>query len=197
MKIGVFGGSFNPPHFMHLNIAKSLIENHYVEKVIFVPTGMKYEYKNNLLPNENRYKMLQLLIKNEKNMDISTNEFQDQVVYTYQTLDYLKEKYPNDEVLFICGTDNLSYLDKWKEAEYLMSHNKFIIIKRDTNPIEPLLEKFKEYKDHFIETDIIPDGMSSTWIREQIKEGKIDSLKEVVPEEIVNYIKENNLYQES
>ena len=47
MKIGIFGGSFNPPHKMHKKIAKVLIKKGYVDKVIFVPTGMKYEYKTN------------------------------------------------------------------------------------------------------------------------------------------------------
>lgn len=196
MKIGVFGGSFNPPHQMHLTIAEELIKNKYVDKVIFVPTGMKYEYKNNLLPNEHRYEMLKRLIKNHPNLDISTNEFQDEVVYTYQTLDYLKEKYPDDEIYFVCGTDNLSYLDKWKNAEYLIDHNQFIIIKRDTNPIEPLLEKFQEKKDHFVETNIIPQETNSSWIREKIKEGKIEEVKDFVPQEVLTYIEENNLYKE-
>ena len=63
MKIGIFGGSFNPPHIMHKKIAEQLIKEKYLDKVIFVPTGMKYEYKNNLISNEDRYHMLKLLIK--------------------------------------------------------------------------------------------------------------------------------------
>ena len=47
MKIGVFGGSFNPPHKMHLDIGVQLINKHYVDNVVYVPTGGKYKYKNN------------------------------------------------------------------------------------------------------------------------------------------------------
>ena len=68
MKIGVFGGSFNPPHKMHKKIAKNLIKKGYVDKVIFVPTGTKYEYKTNLISNEKRVAMLSLMIEKEKNM---------------------------------------------------------------------------------------------------------------------------------
>ena len=69
MKIGIFGGSFNPPHKMHKNIAKYLIDNNYVDRVIFVPTGSKYKYKNNLLPNEVRFKMLELMLDNQEVYD--------------------------------------------------------------------------------------------------------------------------------
>ena len=65
MKIGIFGGSFNPPHNAHKKIALELIKKHYVDKVIFVPTGSKYEYKNNLLSNEIRLTMLELMCKND------------------------------------------------------------------------------------------------------------------------------------
>ena len=63
MKIGIFGGSFNPPHKMHVNMAQQLINKHYVDKIIYVPTGSKYKYKNNLISDEYRYKMLDIICK--------------------------------------------------------------------------------------------------------------------------------------
>ena len=52
MKIGIFGGSFNPPHKMHLNIVEELLNEKILDKVIIVPTGLHYSYKNNLASNE-------------------------------------------------------------------------------------------------------------------------------------------------
>ena len=75
MRIGIFGGSFNPPHKMHVNIANYMINKQYVDKVIFVPTGSKYAYKNNLVLEEHRYNMVEILTK--KFVDIT---FRDKTV---------------------------------------------------------------------------------------------------------------------
>ena len=65
MKIGIFGGSFNPIHKRHEEMALFLLDG-YVDKIIFVPTGSKYEYKNNLIDNKYRLDMIKLVI--DKNM---------------------------------------------------------------------------------------------------------------------------------
>ena len=92
MKIGIFGGSFNPPHKMHKKIALDLIKKHYLDKVIFVPTGRKYKYKNNLLSDKVRLEMLKLMCIDNKDLDVSDYELKDHIVYTYDTLDYFKNK---------------------------------------------------------------------------------------------------------
>ena len=196
MKIGIFGGSFNPPHIMHKKIAEQLIKEKYLDKVIFVPTGMKYEYKNNLISNEDRYHMLELLIKDNPNLLVSDYEFTEEVTYTYQTLDYFKEKYKEDSIYFICGTDNLSYLDKWKRGDYILANYPLLIIKRNTDNLSFLLDKFKEYKKNIIVTSIEPVDLSSTEIRNLIKEDN-KLIKEYLSEEVLDYIKNNKLYKES
>ena len=196
MKIGIFGGSFNPPHIMHKKIAEQLIKEKYLDKVIFVPTGMKYEYKNNLISNEDRYHMLELLIKDNPNLLVSDYEFTEEVTYTYQTLDYFKEKYKEDSIYFICGTDNLSYLDKWKRGDYILANYPLLIIKRNTDNLSFLLDKFKEYKNNIIVTSIEPVDLSSTEKRNLIKEDN-KLIKEYLSEEVLDYIKKNNLYKES
>ena len=110
MRIGVFGGSFNPPHKMHLNIGVQLVNKQYVDNVIYVPTGSKYKYKNNLLPDKNRLEMLEILTKNYEYLDVNDYELKDEVVYTCETLAYFKEVYPNDDIYFVCGADNLFIL---------------------------------------------------------------------------------------
>ena len=75
MRIGVFGGSFNPPHKMHEDIAHSLKESNLLDKIIFVPTGSKYKYKNNLLPDQNRYDMVKLITDEYEYLDLSDYEY--------------------------------------------------------------------------------------------------------------------------
>ena len=86
MKLGIFGGSFNPPHKMHLNIGIELVNKQYVDNIIYVPTGSKYKYKNNLLPDKNRLEMLEILTNKYKNLSVDDYELKDEVVYTCETL---------------------------------------------------------------------------------------------------------------
>ena len=193
MKIGIFGGSFNPPHKMHKEIAIELIKKHYVDKVIFVPTGSKYKYKNNLLSDKVRLDMLKLMCKDVNNLEVSDYELKDDVVYTYLTLNYFKNKYKDDEIYFICGTDNLSYIDKWKRGEYILSNNKILVIKRNTDDINTLLDKYKDYKDNIIVTDIKENEISSTKIREMIYNNK--RVKNYLDNKVLDYIIRNKLYR--
>ena len=90
MKIGIFGGSFNPPHKMHESIPEQLIEKGIIDKVIFVPTSNFYP-KAGLISDEARYEMLCLMTKDKKQYDVSKYEF-GRLTYTYQTLEYFKEQ---------------------------------------------------------------------------------------------------------
>lgn len=194
MKIGIFGGSFNPPHKMHKKIALTLIKKGYLDKVIFVPTGSKYEYKDNLLSDKQRLDMLNLMCKDNKSLEVSNYELKDKVVYTYQTLNYFKKKYKDDEIYFICGTDNLSYIDKWKKGNYILSNYKVLVIERESNDIKELLEKYKEYKDNIIGANIKKSKVSSTKIRKMIYNNK--RVNKYLDKEVYLYIKNNNLYKE-
>ena len=193
MKTGIFGGSFNPPHNMHKNIAKELIEKGYLDKVIFVPTGMKYEYKNNLLNDKIRVKMLSLMIKDEKNMKISKYELKNKTVYTYETLNYFKKKYKNDEIYFICGTDNLTYMDTWAKGIDILENYKILVIKRDTDDINEIIKRLKKYQKNIIITDIIPNNISSTKIRNMIKD-KNKNINDYLDLSVLNYIKRKKIY---
>lgn len=192
MKIGIFGGSFNPPHKMHKKITLTLIKKGYLDKVIFVPTGSKYEYKDNLLSDKQRLDMLNLMCKDNKSLEVSNYELKDKVVYTYQTLNYFKKKYKDDEIYFICGTDNLSYIDKWKKGNYILSNYKILVIERESNDIKELLEKYKEYKDNIIGANIKKSKVSSTKIRKMIYNNK--RVNKYLDKEVYLYIKNNNLY---
>lgn len=193
MKIGILGGSFNPPHKMHFNMGLDLLEKNYVDKIIYVPTGSKYKYKNNLVQDEHRFKMLELMIKNDDRFEVSDFELKDYVVYTCDTLKYFQENYPNDEIYFVCGADNLSYVDEWKNGIYLLSNYKFLVIKRYTDDIDEILKRFSKYKDNIVVTDVNPNSLSSTEIRNKIKTG--EGVLDYLDDDVYNYLYENKLYE--
>ena len=193
MKIGILGGSFNPPHKMHMNMGLELLEKGYLDKVIYVPTGSKYKYKNNLVQDEHRLKMLELMIKNDDRFLVSDYELKDYVVYTCDTLKYFQEVYPNDEIYFVCGADNLSYVDGWKNGIFLLENYKFLVIKRYTDNIEEILKRFNKYRDNIIVSDVSPNSVSSTEIRNKIQSG--EGVLDYLDSDVYNYLKKYNLYE--
>lgn len=191
MKIGIFGGSFNPPHKIHQKIANYLVKNNYLDKVIFVPTGSNYE-KPYLASEQDRYNMLKLMIGNVSYLDISTYEF-GKLTHTYQTLDHFKKHYKDDEIYFICGSDNLKEIKTWKRYQYILSNYKLLVIRRNGESITDILSELKSYQDNIIVIDDIKSSLSSTSIRKRfkddknlVKDGNIDS-------KVFEYIR-NNLY---
>ena len=193
MKIGIFGGSFNPPHKMHLNIVEELLNEKVLDKVIIVPTGLHYSYKNNLASNEHRYNMLKIMTKHNNKIEVSDFEFKDEEIHSYDTLEYYKNIYKNDTIYFVCGLDNISYVDKWYKGEYLLNNYKFLVITRDTNNLDEILLKYEKYKDNIIITNIKSNTISSSYIRDELKE-KNYNLNNYLDQKVIDYIKENNLY---
>ena len=92
MRIGIFGGSFNPPHTMHRDIALELIDKGYLNKVIYVPTGNSYD-KSGLIDFSHRFKMLEIMASNNDSLIISDLGNKENYEYTYQVLDYFRAIY--------------------------------------------------------------------------------------------------------
>lgn len=179
MKIGIYGGAFNPPHISHQQIVNKLLKQHYLDKIIIVTVGDNC-HKENLIGFNHRYNMLKLLFNNE-NILISAFENQDKFISTYQTLDCFKDKYPHDEIYFICGIDNIPKIKKWKRYHYLLDNYKIIVIPRNNLP-KPLNHP------NLIYTNIKVKSISSTQARNSLNKKYLD-------QKVVNYIKDNNLYK--
>ncbi len=192
MKIGIFGGCFNPPHKMHKNIPLELINNEYLDKVIYVPTGDSYN-KKDLTSFETRYNMVRLMISDNKNLlvsDIGNKSYG----YTYQVLDYFKGIYKQDDIYFICGSDNLKSFDTWKNYEYILENYKLLVIKRNNDNIDHIMKKYDKYKENIIISNIKEKYLSSTIIRNNIKNNKKEIAKRELDDSVYEYIESKNLY---
>jgi len=190
MRVGVYVGSFNPPHNGHESIVNFLISHNYVDKVLVIPTG-NYWDKQNIVSLEDRVNMLKYLESNNVivNSDLSKYE------YSYQILSVLNENY-NDEFYLIIGADNVKDFYKWKNVEEILK-NHIIVIPRDGINVYEYLENYEE-KDKFIVVDnFISKDISSTYIRECIRENRFDSLEKIMNKNVIMYIKDNNLYKEN
>jgi len=192
MRIGIFGGSFNPPHKMHESIANQLIEKGIIDKVIFVPTSNFYP-KAGLINDEDRFKMLTLMIDKKEEYEVSKYEF-GRRTYTYQTLEHFKQENPYDEIYFICGSDNLEQLYTWKEYEKILGGYKLIVIPRRHN-MQELLDKYDKYKNNIIIAELENNYLSSTVVRGYLEDEKYEEVREYINENVLKYIVDNNLYK--
>ena len=196
-QIVIFGGSFNPPLNSHFSIAQDLL-NEYKEinKVIFVPVNSKYE-KPGLINNEDRYNMLKLVCDKNKKFDVSRVEIDsERPLYTIETLNYFDKKYPNNEILFLMGSDNLKEFPTWNGADKICEKYKSYVFRRDDDDIKNIIEKDKflsKNKNSFVAvSNNILNNFSSTYARKIIKEDK--SIRYLAPDELVNYIEKHKLY---
>lgn len=193
MKIGIFGGSFNPPHAMHTNMALELINKNFVDKIIFVPTGDKYS-KQSLISIEHRINMLNLICEENPLFSVSDFEVRNTLVSTYQTLDHFKSLNPNDTLYFILGSDNLKELNTWKNYEYIISKYKILVIKRDNDDVLSIINNFGKYSVNIIIANITLSNLSSTKIRAKLFNNS--SVSQVyLNSKVLEYITANNLYK--
>ena len=169
MKLGILLGSFDPIHIGHLCMAQNALNENLVDNVIFVP-AYQNPWKSKSTDYGDRYCMTKFAIKNMKKCSISNIELDTpEPHYTSDTLKYLKEIYPNDELYLLMGEDVYNDISKWYEGEWILSNFKFIMYSRNVYNI------------------------SSTEIRNLIKENK--QIYPLVPESVCEYIAINNLYK--
>ncbi len=193
MRLGIFGGCFNPPHQMHKDVALNLIKNNYLDKVIYVPTGDNYK-KRDLSSFKHRYNMVKLMISDNKNLLVSDIGNNDNYQYTYQTLNYFKEIYNNDEVFFICGSDNLKEFSTWKNYEYILENYKLLVIKRNDDNIDNIIDKYYNWRNNIVVANVPLNYISSTQIRNLLKKEGLNITCDMIINDVLNYIIEHKLY---
>ncbi|MBR4262051.1 MAG: nicotinate (nicotinamide) nucleotide adenylyltransferase [Bacilli bacterium] len=181
MKLGIYIGSFNPPHIGHLDVVKYLLNNKYIDKVLIVPTS-NYWNKNNLIDINDRINMLKTFENDKIKVDTIHNNYP----YTYELMRALKHEL-DDELYLILGADNIIDFDKWKEYKELLQY-KIIVVNRNNIDIKKYIKKYNS-NNFIIVNDYNNLNVSSTLIRNNIS-------KKYLTKEVFNYIKNNHLYEE-
>lgn len=199
MKIGIFGGTFNPIHRMHVTVALKALQQVMLDKIIFITSAVPPHkgIGNNAATGSQRHEMVKLAIKDYPQFEASTMELDRHgKSYTYDTLNELKKIYPDDELYFIIGGDSLAYLHEWYRAEDFMKLCTFIVYPRDDDSGQNLIQKCDWLKETYgtkcIILDAVADNISSSQIREAISAGK--QIFEYVPKKVAEYIIQNKLY---
>ena len=198
-KVGIMGGTFDPPHIGHLTIAETVRKSLNLSEIWFIPTGkIPHKSTNETAPAFDRLNMVKLAVEENDNFFVNDTEVvRDSFSYTFETLEELRNKNPNIEFTYIVGADSLDYMEKWKEPSRIFNSCRVAVVNRPGILDEKIKVKKKELEDTFGgEIEIIsmpPIDISSTQIRKMIREGK--SVIQFVPEKVIEYIKRNNIYK--
>jgi nicotinate-nucleotide adenylyltransferase len=185
MKVGILGGSFNPIHNGHLQMANELLDKNIVDEVWFVPCG-NHAFDKKLIDGKKRIEMISLAIGQNLKMKVIDLEVKSKdKSYTARTISLLKKEFDCD-FYFTIGSDNLGELDRWYNFEYLKNNIKFIVISRPEFEIINKLGIKMEIVDMY-------NTISSTKIRENLINKK--TISGTVPKEVEEYILINNLYR--
>ena len=185
-KIGIIGGTFNPPHVGHLIIAEQVADKLGLDKVYFMPNAKPphIDTKEAIDPID-RARMVQAAIVGNSHFDIELLEVQrGGKSYTYNTMLQLTIEHPNYDYYFIIGGDEVAYLNTWYRIDDLLHLVKFVGVNR------PGQSRESTYPVLWV--DVPNLAISSTDIRQRITQHK--SVRYLVPDLVAAYIVENGLY---
>ncbi len=197
-KIGLYGGTFNPPHKEHINIAKSVLKELDLDLLILIPSYISpHKIGVEVADGPKRLEMLNLAFKNQSKIIVSDYEISKKdVSYTYLTVEYFKNLYKDSQFYLIVGSDMLENFPKWKNPNQIASNVEMVLVERifdniDTNKIVADYEKL--FNKPVIITKIKGKDYSSTSIRIKAKLGL--DFKDETTSEIYDYIEKNGLYE--
>lgn len=190
MNIGIFSGSFNPIHVGHLILVNYIVEFTDIDEVWLLVTPQNPLKQNaDLLPEDIRFDMAHNALSNYNKVVASDFEFHlPRPSYTINTLEELRKIYTEHTFSLIIGADNWESFNKWKDPDKLVEEFDVYVYPRLNHTIEVSEENNRNIK--ILDSPIVE--VSSTFIRESIKQGK--DIRAFVPESVYHFIKKNNLY---
>ncbi|MGE5299727.1 MAG: nicotinate-nucleotide adenylyltransferase [Acidobacteriota bacterium] len=211
MRIGVFGGTFNPIHYGHLRAAEETREILGLDKVLFIPSGNPPLKSEELADALKRYKMVRLAVVRNRSFDVLDIEcVKSEKSYTVETLEVLLRQYHDAELYFMLGIDAFLDIPNWWRPEQLVSMVNFAVVSRPGREFgEVLSSPYAKTKDlagsggESLTLELLsgrkaelvkitPLDISSSDIRRRMRAGR--SIKYLLPEEVESFIISNKLY---
>ncbi len=217
MKIGIYGGTFNPVHYGHLRTAQEVAETMGLDRIVFVPAGETPFDKPDLAKASHRYKMVKTAITGNSSFKISSIETRSRgKSFTVDTIRSLSDKYKKSDLYFILGIDAFLDMPLWKKPDSLVNLTNIIVISRPGYtffglsespylkdvPVKTLRELDRGKRDMFSFdisgkrkghlVNVIALNISASGIRELIRAGI--NTNYLLPESVKSYIIANTLY---
>src|SRR5215217_4543712 len=216
-RIALYGGTFDPVHAGHLEVARRVSQLFEIEKVLFIPAQMApHKIGRSVTEPIHRYAMLALATQEDAQLSISTFELDaPDRRYTVDTVGHFQRALGDStELFFIMGADSWSEITTWREWERLLSMTNHIVVTRPGyEPVSmhvgkiserivdvrgsnaPLLSSGRHAKQIFF-TDVVMKDVSATNIRWLASEGRMEELTGFLPGPVLEYIKKYGIYRE-
>lgn len=192
MKIGLMGGSFDPVHFGHLIAAQDALEQFQLERLLLVPAAQAPLKPNDVQSSPaDRMVMLRDATEWDHRLEVSDYELgKGGVSYTIDSVRHFRDRFPNDQLFWIIGGDQLPLLHRWKDIGELARMIEFIFLERPKHPTRPHPDipglTLHRCDGHLIE-------ISSSELRRRRQEGR--SLNYFCPQKVIAYIEQQRLYR--
>ena len=197
-RIGIYGGTYNPPHNGHTAAAKYALQALALQKLLVIPSCIS---PHKMLPQDSaspqqRLKMLQLALSDTQNIEVSDIELcRGSVSYTYETVETLKGQYPDAELILFMGTDMFLSFDKWKNPDRILSNAALAVFYRgDPNEKEKIQEKKASFEANGATIYLVENPIteiSSTDLRRMLVFG---CAAPFVHADVLNFIRQEGLY---
>ena len=187
--IGLFGGSFDPVHTGHLLLAQAAIEELGLDRLFFILAAQSpFKTENQFAPAAARMQLLRLALAGKTKCEVDDQEIRrGGVSFTIDTVREYARRFPNAQMHYLIGADNVASLPKWREAGELAKLVEFAVIPRPGDAPVPLPPPFRgQILQGF------PFGVSASQIRARIKAGQ--SVDHLVPTTVAEAIGNNRLY---
>ncbi|MBQ7296507.1 MAG: nicotinate-nucleotide adenylyltransferase [Clostridia bacterium] len=195
MRIGIYGGAFNPVHKGHVKLAEEIKRKADLDKIIIMPSGLSpHKSSGQLIDSAHRLEMCRLAFTGEDYIISDLEIKRDGKSYTFDTVTELSRIYPDDELFLIMGSDMLLCFDKWYRYSDILS---LVTVCATTRQGDISISQLKNYADTVLKKEVIiidfePFECSSTMVRNKVNCG--EDISSLVPLKVAAYIKENRLY---
>lgn len=190
MKIGIFGGTFNPVHNGHMALAAGALDELSLDQIFWVPARLPpHKEVADQISAEDRARMVELAIQGNPAFQLSRAELERAAPsYTVDTVLQLKKECPSSQAswFFLVGSDAAKGLARWRRWEELRELTQFVVIPRPGHPAVSLPQGV-------IAIPVAPPDISASRIRDRIRQGL--SIEGLVPEPVRRYIEERGLYR--
>ena len=189
MKIGIFGGSFDPVHLGHLLVAQAAVEELGLDRLSFIPAAQSpFKSENKIAPAEIRLQLLRRALAGKANCEIDEQEIKrGGISYSIETLRDYAKRFPKAQLFYLIGADNISKLNEWREADELAKLAEFVAIPR---PGESAAQFSKLFRGRILKG--FPIEISSSQIRERVKANL--PIENLVPPFVADAIRAAKLY---
>lgn len=193
MKLGIFGGSFNPPHMGHLVVLESVRDQLQFDKILLIPSAQTpNKHDISLAPAAMRLEMTKLAVQGNPAFEISDIEIQRKgISYTVDTLSTLVGLYPKASFSLIIGADNFMEFQTWKSPKEILDKANLVVMSRPGFSHRDVKHDLVRLTQ-FVNVPLI--GISGTDIRRRVKLGR--SIHFLVPPAVEEYIRVHRLYKD-